>query len=67
MSASRRHASALETISVTVADEAVPLFEQAMLTVCTTVGIFEANEDQNIWRVEGVKDVGHGEEELARA
>ncbi|GBQ91629.1 50S ribosomal protein L11 methyltransferase [Asaia krungthepensis] len=67
MSASRRHASALETISVTVADEAVPLFEQAFLTVCTTVGIFEANEDQNIWRVEGVKDVGHAEDELARA
>ncbi|GBQ13677.1 50S ribosomal protein L11 methyltransferase [Swaminathania salitolerans LMG 21291] len=43
------------------------MFEQALMTVCTTVGIFEANEDQNIWRVEGVKDIGHGEDELERA
>ncbi|AQS86935.1 50S ribosomal protein L11 methyltransferase [Neoasaia chiangmaiensis NBRC 101099] len=67
MSAPRRHASALETISVTVGDDAVPLFEQALASVCTTVGIFEADDTQCVWRIEGVKDIGHGEAELDRA
>lgn len=67
MKAPRRHASALETISVTVEDDAVPLFEQALATVCTTVGIFEADDTQCVWRIEGVKDVGYGEDELERA
>lgn len=67
MSAPRRHASGLETISVVVDDEAVPLFEQAFATVCTTVGIFEADENQNIWRVEGVKNLGAEENTLQQA
>ncbi|GAJ27973.1 50S ribosomal protein L11 methyltransferase [Acidomonas methanolica] len=62
----RRHASGLETISVTVGDAAVPLFESALASVCTTVGIFEADDSQCVWRIEGVKDIGQGEAELER-
>jgi len=67
MIAPRRHAVALETVSITVLEAAVPLFEQALMTVCTTVGIFEADDAQKYWRIEGVKDIGHGEDELERA
>lgn len=63
----RRHATALETVHVTVPDEAVEAYENALGSVCTTVGIFEADDTQTIWRVEGVKDVGHGETTLATA
>ncbi len=63
----RRHATALETVHVTVPDEAVEAYENALGSVCTTVGIFEADDTQTIWRVEGVKDVGHGETMLATA
>lgn len=63
----RRHASALETISVTVPDSVVPIFESALATVCTTVGIFEIDDSQTVWRIEGVKDIGHEEAELDRA
>jgi ribosomal protein L11 methyltransferase len=63
----RRHASALETISVTVLEAAVPLFEEALSVACTTIGIFEADDAQKYWRIEGVKDIGHGEELLADA
>lgn len=61
----RRHATALETIHVTVPDEAVEAYENALSSVCTTVGIFEADDTQTVWRIEGVKDVGTGEELLA--
>ena len=63
----RRHATVLETVHVTVPDEAVEAYENALGSVCTTVGIFEADDTQTIWRVEGVKDVGHGETMLATA
>ncbi|MCQ8240660.1 50S ribosomal protein L11 methyltransferase [Rhizosaccharibacter radicis] len=63
----RRHATELETISVTVPDEAVDAYESALGTVCTTVGIFEADDTQTVWRVEGVKDVGFGEAALVGA
>lgn len=62
-----RHATQLETLSVTVAESAVPLFESALATVCTTVGIFEADDDHRNWRVEGVRDQGHREDELQSA
>lgn len=67
MSAPRRHASALETISVVVPEFAAEPFEQALATACTTVGLFEADDAQTVWRIEGVKDIGHGEAELERA
>ncbi len=63
----RRHATALETIHVTVPDDAVEAYENALASVCTTVGIFEADDSQTVWRVEGVKDVGVGEDRLADA
>lgn len=63
----RRHATALETIHVTVPDEAVEAYENALSSVCTTVGIFEADDTQTVWRIEGVKDVGSGEDILETA
>ena len=63
----RRHATSLETISVTVPEAAVESYENAIGSVCTTVGIFEANPEGTLWRVEGVKDTGHMEDELALA
>lgn len=62
-----RHATHLETLSVTVAESDVPIFESALATVCTTVGIFEADEDHRIWRVEGVRDKGHHDDTLRSA
>lgn len=63
----RRHATSLETISVTVPEAAVEAYENAIGSVCTTVGIFEANPEGTQWRVEGVKDTGHREDELTLA
>ena len=63
----RRHATALETVHVIVPDAAVEAYESALASVCTTVGIFEADDTQTIWRIEGVKDVGTGEAALATA
>lgn len=63
----RRHATELETISVTVPEAAVEAYENAIGLVCTTVGIFEFDEEEKLWRVEGVKDTGYGEEELEAA
>lgn len=63
----KRHATALETISVVVPEEHVEIFENALGIICPTVGIFEEDSDNNIWRLEGIKDVGYGEEELANA
>ncbi len=58
---------ALETLSVTVAEAAVDAFEQALGTVCRTVGFFLADEDRRIWTVEGVKRRGEKEAELTAA
>ncbi|MCE2576496.1 50S ribosomal protein L11 methyltransferase [Komagataeibacter sp. FNDCR2] len=63
----RRHATELETISVTVPPDAVEPYESALSTVCTTIGIFEVDDSQTLWRVEGVKDTGSGEDELRAA
>ncbi len=63
----RRHATALETVHVTVPDDAVEAYERALASVCTTIGIFEADDTQTIWRIEGVKDEGTGEAALAMA
>ncbi len=63
----RRHATLLETVHVTVPDAAVEAYENALASVCTTVGIFEADDSQTVWRVEGVKDQGSGEAALSAA
>jgi len=64
---SSRHATALETVHVTVPDEAVEAYERAIASVCSTIGIFEADDTQTVWRIEGVKDEGAGEDALAVA
>ncbi len=59
----RRHATALETVSVIVPDAAVEAYESALLSACGTVGMF-LDEDTGLWQIEGVKDQGEGEAEL---
>ncbi|ACI50009.1 ribosomal L11 methyltransferase [Gluconacetobacter diazotrophicus PA1 5] len=66
-SLTRRHATELETIAVTVPAEAVMAYEDALSVVCTTIGIFELDDSQILWRVEGVRDVGYGDSELTGA
>lgn len=62
----RRHAMALETVSVTVPPEALEAYEAALGEVCGTVGFF-FDEDADLWTVEGVKDQGADEGELVAA
>lgn len=59
-----RHASALETVTVIVPPDALEAYEAALLTVCGTVGLF-LDEAAGVWHVEGVKDQGDREPELA--
>jgi len=61
-----RHAIALETISIVVPEAALETFEAAMLSVCGTVGFF-LDDDTGLWLIEGVKDQGAHETELAMA
>jgi ribosomal protein L11 methyltransferase len=62
-----RHATALETIYIDgLPEEAVGIFEAAFAEVCGTVGFFH-DEANDVWRVEGVKDAGAGEADLADA
>ncbi len=64
---SRRHAAPLETLWIEGLPEgAVPAFEAALQTVCATVGLFR-DEATDTWRVEGVREAGTGDEELAGA
>lgn len=58
------HPIPLETVAVSVPEDALEAFEAALATACETVGFFR-NEDTGIWRVEGVKPVGLKEPELA--
>ena len=62
-----RPATALETMFVEqLPPDALPAFEAAFATVCGTVALF-LDESTDLWRVEGVKDQGSGEAELATA
>jgi ribosomal protein L11 methyltransferase len=54
----------LETVAVSVTEDALEAFEAALANACDTVGFFR-NHDTGIWRVEGVKQVGVNEAELA--
>ena len=62
----RRHAMQLETIAVTVPEAATPVYEAALGRACATVGFFRDHASGD-WRVEGVKEIGAGETELAAA
>jgi len=66
MAAFPRGLPALETVSVEVPEEAVPAYEAALAAVCATVGFFR-DEATDVWRVEGVKEVGADDAELGRA
>ncbi len=57
------HPIPLETVAVSVADDALEAFEAALANACETVGFFR-DHDTGIWRVEGVKPVGVNEAEL---
>jgi len=61
-----RHAIGLETIRVVVTEDALEAYEAALGEACGTIGFF-LDEDTRMWTVEGVKDQGAHEEELAAA
>jgi len=61
-----KHTVALETVFVDVPEAAVEYFEAALGAACATVGFFR-DERTEMWRIEGVKQVGAAEEELANA
>ncbi len=63
---SRRHATPLETVAVTVPEFALEAYESALESACDTVGFF-LDDETGEWRVEGVKPVGSREPELAAA
>lgn len=60
----RRHASALETVSVVVPADALDAYQAALAQACGTIGFFR-DEETDLWTVEGVKDQGVGEGQLA--
>ncbi|MDE2576089.1 MAG: 50S ribosomal protein L11 methyltransferase [Rhodospirillales bacterium] len=64
-----RRATGLETVSVLVPEHALAVYEAALKLACGTVGLFRDPSDDDdsstLWHVEGVKDAGAREEELA--
>jgi ribosomal protein L11 methyltransferase len=58
------HPIPLETVAVSVSENALEAYEAALQNACETVGFFR-DHDTGIWRVEGVKQVGVNEAELA--
>ena len=61
-----RHATALETVFVTVPADAMEFYEVALEQACGTIGFF-LDEESGLWTIEGVKDQGANEAELATA
>ncbi len=61
-----RHATKLATVSITVPEDALEAYESALSVACGTVGFF-LDEATGLWTLEGVKDQGAGEPELAGA
>ncbi len=61
-----RHATKLETVSIIVPEDALEAYESALGVSCGTVGFF-LDEATGLWTLEGVKDQGAGEPELAGA
>jgi len=63
----RRHPQLLETLTLDgLPEHAVPAFESALQTVCLTVGYFK-DDPTDTWRLEAVREVGVGDEELIPA
>jgi ribosomal protein L11 methyltransferase len=60
------HPIPLETVAVSVTEDAMEAYEAALATACLTVGFFR-DHDTGIWRVEGVKQVSINEPELTGA
>ncbi len=56
----------LETISVTVPEHALEIFEAALGSVCATVGFFR-DDRSGEWLIEGVRQTGENEEKLVPA
>lgn len=54
-------------MSVEVPEDALELFEAALLEHCDTVGFFLADEERKIWQVEGVRDVPEDDSALRGA
>ena len=61
-----RRPTPLETVSLLVPEEALPFYEQALLSICPTVGFFR-DEDEGPWRLEAVKPVGDRDADLSVA
>src|ERR1700742_2951661 len=57
------HPIPLETVAVSVTEDALEPYEAALSNACETVGFFR-NHDTGIWRVGGVKQFGVNEAEL---
>ena len=64
---SRRRAGPLETVFVTVPEDALDAYEAAFSACCDTVGFFLADEAARTWRVEGVRAAGDDERPLRSA
>jgi ribosomal protein L11 methyltransferase len=64
--ANREAPAALETVVLDVPAAALAAYEAALGSVCISVGLFGEPAD-TVWRIEGVKQVGHGDPELAGA
>lgn len=60
------HPIPLETVAVSVPEDALETFEAALSATCDTVGFFR-DHDTAIWRIEGVKRIGINDAELAAA
>ena len=61
-----RHAIQLETVTLEVPEAALDAYEAALAIACGTVGFF-LDERTRVWTLEGVKDQGDKEAELAGA
>jgi ribosomal protein L11 methyltransferase len=61
-----RHATQLETVSITVPEDALEAYEAALGVACGTVGFF-LDEETGLWTLEGVKDRGANEADLTGA
>src|SRR5271157_1273018 len=59
-----KHLGRLETVAVSVTEDMLEAFEAALANACSTVGFFR-DQDTGLWRVEGVKQVGVNDAELA--
>jgi len=62
--ADANHPIPLETVAVSVTEDALEAFEAALANACATVGFFSATRHRRL-RVDGVKQVGVNEAELA--